>query len=184
MTTRRIFKSRTTRQTEIQDVLCSLLTAEVLRPSPELWLVSPWVTDLELLDNRTGCYDYLEPAWGQRKVQVSEILARTLANGGHLCLVTNYDPHNDRFLRQLTERVAGYGVAEQLKVLQKEKLHTKGILGDNFYLHGSMNLTIGGIEINDEQINLTTDKAAIASAFIEFRHEYGKIMSSTEEEVY
>ncbi|WP_413769858.1 phospholipase D-like domain-containing protein DpdK, partial [Vibrio vulnificus] len=100
MTVRRIFKSRTSRQGEILDVLSSLFVTEVIQPSETLWLVSPWVTDLELLDNRTGNFDYLEPAWGQRMVQITELLTRMMANGGRLNLVTNFDTHNDRFLCQ------------------------------------------------------------------------------------
>ena len=69
--------------------------------------------------------------------------------------MTNETQHNARFLRQLTERVANYGMLDNLYIGQKEVLHTKGFLGDHFFLSGSMNLTIGGIVINDEQINLT-----------------------------
>jgi hypothetical protein len=35
-----------------------------------------------------------------------------------------------------------------------------------------MNLTIGGIVINDEQINLTTDKTAIVHALLAFNDFY------------
>lgn len=172
MSTRRIFKSRTSRQSEVLDVLGSLLVAEIAQPSDELWIVSPWITDLDLLDNRTGRFDYLEPTWGQRQVQTSELLARSVANGGTLKVMTNEDKHNDRFLRQLTERVAHYGMLNNLYIGRKEKLHTKGFLGENFFLSGSMNLTVGGIVINDEQINLTTDRAAIGQARLEFDQIY------------
>lgn len=67
MNTRRIFKSRTSRQSEVMDVLSSLLVAEIAQPSAELWIVSPWITDLDLLDNRAGRFDYLEPAWGSAR---------------------------------------------------------------------------------------------------------------------
>lgn len=173
MSKRRIFKSRTSRQQEVRDMLRSLLIAEVIQPSGCLWLVSPWVTDLELLDNCTGDYDYLEPSWGQRKIQISELLVRAMANGGNLKIVTNKDEHNFRFLRQLKERAANYGVSEQLQIIKNKELHTKGLLGEHFYLHGSMNITIRGIEINDEQINLDTDKAEIADANLAFKSLYG-----------
>lgn len=172
MNTRRIFKSRTSRQSEVLDVLSSLLVAEIAQPSAELWIVSPWITDLDLLDNRTGRFDCLEPAWGQRQVQTSELLARAVANGGTLKVMTNETQHNARFIRQLTERVANYGMLDNLYIGQKEVLHTKGFLGDHFFLSGSMNLTIGGIVINDEQINLTTDKTAIVQALLAFNDFY------------
>jgi len=170
---RRIFKSRTSRQREVRDMLCSLLVAEVVQPSRCLWLVSPWVTDLELVDNRTGAFDYLEPSWGQRRIQISELLVRAMVNGGRLRVVTNQDEHNVRFLRQLTDRASQNGVREQLQIIQNKELHTKGLLGEQFYLHGSMNITIRGIEINDEQINLDTDKAEIADAHLAFKSLYG-----------
>ncbi|MBA6390471.1 PLD-like domain protein [Colwellia sp. BRX10-3] len=173
MTVRRIFKSRISRQNEILDVLSSLFVTEVIQPSSTFWLVSPWVTDLELLDNRTGNFDYVEPAWGQRMVQITELISRMLANGGRLNLVTNYDSHNDRFLRQLKERVHNYGVSDRLMIVRKHQLHTKGILGSNFYLNGSMNLTRGGVEFNDEQINLDIGKEAIADAELHFIKYYG-----------
>ncbi len=173
MTVRRIFKSRTSRQGEILDVLSSLFVTEVIQPSETLWLVSPWVTDLELLDNRTGNFDYLEPAWGQRMVRITELLTRMVANGGRLNLVTNFDTHNDRFLCQLQDRVENYGVKDRLKIVRKKQLHTKGILGRSFYLHGSMNLTRGGVVFNDEQINLDIGKQAIADAELHFMQAYG-----------
>lgn len=120
----------------------------------------------------TGRFDYLEPAWGQRQVQTSELLARAVANGGTLKVMTNETQHNARFIRQLTERVANYGMLDNLYIGQKEVLHTKGFLGDHFFLSGSMNLTIGGIVINDEQINLTTDKTAIVQALLAFNDFY------------
>ena len=53
---RRIFRSSSTSNAEIRELLESLFAAELLSPSRCLWLVSPWLTDLELLDNRAGAW--------------------------------------------------------------------------------------------------------------------------------
>ncbi|MNZ95067.1 hypothetical protein D3C78_1141970 [compost metagenome] len=113
-------------------------------------------------------------------MQTSELLARAIANGGTLKVMTNETQHNARFIRQLTERVANYGMLDKLFIGQKEVLHTKGFLGDHFLLSGSMNLTIGGIVINDEQINLTTDKAAIVQALLVFNDFYQPVQGGVQ----
>lgn len=58
---RTIFKSAHAATREAELLLQNLLVAEVLYPSSELWLISPWVTDVEIVDNRTGGFASIEP---------------------------------------------------------------------------------------------------------------------------
>jgi hypothetical protein len=37
----------------LADVLTSFLLAELLTPSQPLWLISAWISDVEILDNRS-----------------------------------------------------------------------------------------------------------------------------------
>ena len=82
-TARRIFRSSATSNAEVRELLESLLTAELLLPSRCLWLVSPWLTDLELLDNRSEAFASLDPQWGARRIRLAEILGRLLEFGSH-----------------------------------------------------------------------------------------------------
>jgi hypothetical protein len=53
-----------------------------------------------------------------------------------------------------------------------ETLHEKGLIGENFYLRGSMNFTYSGIYINDEHIELTTEPDQVARAILEAQQRW------------
>lgn len=170
---RRIFRSSSTSNAEIRELLESLFAAELLSPSRCLWLVSPWLTDLELLDNRAGAWSALDPQWGPRQLRLAELLGRMLETGAHVVIATRPDAHNEQFLRKLDDLAKSSGVESLLTVRRKPTLHHKGFLGDDFYLSGSMNLTFNGVEILDEGVTFETDREATESARIAFLNDYG-----------
>ncbi|GAA6620053.1 hypothetical protein NUACC26_058690 [Scytonema sp. NUACC26] len=43
-----------------------------------------------------------------------------------------------------------------------EELHAKGILGDGYYLAGSMNFTYNGTTVNEEALTFETSTEVIA----------------------
>lgn len=172
---RRIFRSSSTSNAEIRELLESLLTAELLSPSRCLWLVSPWPTDLELLDNRAGAWSALDPQWGPRQLRLAELLGRMLEMGVHVVIATRPDAHNEQFLRKLDDLVKSSGVESLLTVHRKATLHHKGFLGDDFYLSGSMNLTFNGVEILDEGVTFETNRDATEHARIAFLNDYGGV---------
>jgi phosphatidylserine/phosphatidylglycerophosphate/cardiolipin synthase-like enzyme len=55
----------------------------------------------------------------------------------------------------------------------EELLHTKGLVGDDYFLSGSMNFTESGIRLNEESIRLELDPEAVAQARLDFRQTYG-----------
>ena len=170
---RRIFRSSSTSNAEIRELLESLFAAELLSPSRCLWLVSPWLTDLELLDNRAGAWSALDPQWGPRQLRLAELLGRMLQMGVRVVIATRPDAHNEQFLRKLDDLVKSSGVENHLTVHRKATLHHKGFLGDDFYLSGSMNLTFNGVEILNEGVTFETDREATESARIAFLNDYG-----------
>ena len=54
-----------------------------------------------------------------------------------------------------------------------EELHLKGILGDGYYLAGSMNFTYNGITINEEAVTYETSAEAIAEQKLIFTNRWG-----------
>lgn len=172
---RRIFRSSSTSNAEIRELLESLFAAELLSPSRCLWLVSPWLTDLELLDNRAGAWSALDPQWGPRQIRLAELLGRVLEMGVHVVIATRPDAHNEQFLRKLHDLVKSSGVESLFTVHRKATLHHKGFLGDDSYLSGSMNLTFNGVEILDEGVTFETDREATESARIAFLNDYGGV---------
>jgi hypothetical protein len=52
-------------------------------------------------------------------------------------------------------------------------LHEKGLLGDDFYLSGSMNLTYGGVELLEETVKFDTAPEVVADARLVYYERWG-----------
>lgn len=154
---------------QLKETLSNLLIASSISPS-EIWLVSPWLSDFELLDNRSGDWDALNPSWGARGVRFSELLIFAIESGCRLNLVTNNDQINKAFEERLNQTVDDN---ELLRVVKSPKLHTKGLLTQEYFLAGSMNFTYSGTHKNEEQVVLNIDKDTILEAKLEFEDLYG-----------
>lgn len=171
--TRRIFKTATTGQDDIKELLQFIFTGELLANSDELWLVSPWISDIIIIDNRSGLFSSLNPSWGCREIRLSEIISQLLTMGAKVSIITR--PGESKiFLNSLTLHLDRLGVIDNLSVILRETLHIKGILTDNCLLTGSMNFTYYGLELNDEQVTFETVPDVIADARIAF-NDYKEI---------
>lgn len=168
-TSRTIFINNRFGIRQLKETLSNLLISSAISPS-EIWLVSPWLSDFDLLDNRSGDWDALNPAWGSRRVGFSELLSFAIEAGCNLNLVTNNDLINDAFEERLKQILNGPGL---LRVVKSEKLHTKGLLSKDYFLAGSMNFTYSGTHKNEEQVVLNIDKDTILEAKLEFEDLYG-----------
>jgi len=152
----------------MEPLLESALVSELIAPSPELWLVSPWISDVTVLDNSRGGYDSLLPDASARPYSLAEVLALLVRGGTQLTVVTRHDPHNDALLRRL-ERLAAPG---RLAVVKHDDLHEKTLCGRDWILTGSMNFTIRGMELNDEVVFYQVDAQAAAQARIDLAHRW------------
>jgi phosphatidylserine/phosphatidylglycerophosphate/cardiolipin synthase-like enzyme len=175
MTSRQIFKGRGKAEFEAERMLQTILLAELIDPSDLIWLVSPWVTDVTILDNRTGAYAGVEPTWARRQITLVEVLAALLNRGTRLVVATRPDAHNKRFMQRLVTAARTAARSDSLILRQddEELLHTKGLVGDDYFLSGSMNFTESGIRLNEESIRLELDPEAVAQARLDFRQTYG-----------
>ena len=59
-----------------------------------------------------------------------------------------------------------------LKWTIENSFHAKGLLGADYFLSGSMNLTLSGISVNGEHLVLRTDPAAVAEQAIELESRW------------
>jgi len=139
-----------------------------LSPSREIWFVSPWVSDIVLLDNRGGAFDTVNPQWHGREIRLTDMALQLMTGGTRVTLVTRPDEHNNTFKAHLVATAREAGLDDWVQIIVREKLHTKGILTDTGVLLGSMNLTYNGLELNDEYVHYDTDKESIANARLEF----------------
>jgi phosphatidylserine/phosphatidylglycerophosphate/cardiolipin synthase-like enzyme len=164
---RQLFSSPRLRQ--IPDLLQSIMAAELLAPSKHFWLVSPWVSDIPLLDNEAGSFATFEPEWPLSRIRLSQALNCLAESGTQITVVTRDVEHNRHFYNAAVSTVS----ADRLRFLFSEELHAKGILGDHFYLSGSMNFTYNGIYANTEILHLITDPRLVAEAHLAMRERWG-----------
>ena len=161
---RRIFKSSSTGPSVIKELLQMIFLSGLLAPSERIWMVSPWISDVPLLDNRSGSFDVMNPEWHRREIRLVDFALQVLSGGSSLVIVTRPDEHNLTFLSQLSERVEEASLDNKLTIVKREHLHTKGVLTESGLLLGSMNLTFRGFELNDEVIEYDTSPQRIAEA--------------------
>ena len=156
------------RREELADVLQTLMVSELLNPSKPLWIVSPWISDVELLDNRVEQFSGLVPDLSSRWVRLGEILTRAIAGGGSVVIATRPDDHNMKFVNSFESSVAAVDASERLTVRFATDLHEKGILTDRLHLSGSMNLTFNGLRRLEEAVQVNADTESVARV----RHTY------------
>jgi len=166
--TRTLRTSAFSSREELADALQSLFLAELLQPSQPLWLITPWISDVVVIDNRTGNFIGLVPDLAVRQIRLSEVLIHQMARGGKIVIACRPDPNNAAFIQHLTEYAKARAVADLLRWRHAEQLHEKGILSRHALLSGSMNLTYNGLRRLEESILITRDPDAMARA----RHAY------------
>ncbi|WP_242041075.1 phospholipase D-like domain-containing protein DpdK [Leptolyngbya sp. FACHB-261] len=165
--TRYIHSRLTSRQ--VPDLLQTILVAELIAPSQNLWLVSPWISDIPVIDNTANTFQALEPSWYRSKIRLSQVLASLTQQGTTVYVATRPDSHNNSFLETLRAKAD----SDYLRIYKVEELHSKGILTDTFYLAGSMNFTFNGITVNQETLSYETDPTVIAEQKLNFRVRWG-----------
>lgn len=161
---------------EASALLAALMATELLQPSKCLWLISPWISDLVVLDNSAGTFDALG-RWGTRPIRLAEILT-TLLSSTMVVIATTPDSTNRRFLDRLLSLAKDARHDDRLAVFEDEQnmLHAKSIVADDYALVGSMNLTFSGVHLREEYIGLSTDQEFVSQARIDAFESFGGIL--------
>lgn len=154
---------------QVPDLLQAIFTAELLAPSSCLWIVSPWISDIPIIDNSANTFVCIEPSWNRGPVRFSQILNKLADVGTTVHVAARPLPHNDMFIRKLAAGATTNNVRAHLV----EELHEKGIVGDSFYLGGSMNFTHNGITINEEAVIYETTPEVVVERQVIFRNRWG-----------
>jgi hypothetical protein len=155
----------------VDSVLTAVLLSELLDPSPDLWLVSAWISDVPAVDNSRGDYDSLIVDASARVYQLSEILGLLTHQGTRLMVVTRNVPENGSFLARLDRSVE----EGQSNIIHGADAHEKTFCGRDWLLSGSMNFTISGMAVNDEAVTYRLDRAAAAQARLDLKHRWGTV---------
>lgn len=172
MTSRQLRTSAFCSREELADALQALFVSELLAPSEPVWLVTPWISDVELIDNRAGRFNGLFPGLPARWLRLAEILQHQLLRGGSIVVACRPDSHNESFTRQLERRADECGRNASLVVRHATELHEKGILTRSLLLSGSMNLTYNGIHRLEEAVTLSDDPDLIARTRLAYQDRW------------
>jgi len=175
--TRRIFKYKTVSCHEVEDLFQAFFVSELLYPSKKLWLISPWVSDIPVIDNQTSKFSGLGIC-NPRKIRLVDILTLLMQRDVIIYLVVSHLPHNTPFVNALIKKTLEKGLEQNLLVGRSDSEHSKGILSNHQYYNGSMNITYNGIYHNGETLTFTIRADEIAQASIHFQNIYGEVVNA------
>jgi hypothetical protein len=174
VSTRLLHKTSGRSRNEAREVLEFFFLAELLSPSRCLWIVSPWLRDVTLFDNRAGAFATLFPDLPRRELRLTDALRELMARGTRVLLVTRPPPDDGNVGRIMEESAIASGRSSQLMVHNRPESHTKGIVGDQAAIVGSMNFTHNGLDVQIEYVQLTTDGEPLSKLQLEFASTYGR----------
>lgn len=174
MNTRVLQKSRARSRNEARELLQFFFTAELIAPSKCLWIVSPWLRDVELFDNTTGAFAALFPDTPRRVIRLTDVLRAVLLAGTRLVVVLRAPRDDGDVCHALSEVATTLDCLDQLSIVDSPTLHTKGLLSDRVAITGSMNVTYAGVDAHTELLQFITDAELVAKLRLEFSGAYGK----------
>ena len=158
----------------VRDLLQSLFAAELIYPSKKLWLFFAWITDIEILDNSARQFGALEPDWPATQIRLSRVLDALLTRGVKVRLIIREHGYNNYFVGRLNDLKARHG--DKVKWVVERDFHAKGLLGSDYFLSGSMNLTVSGITVNGEHLVLRCDPAAVAEQSVQLETQWESLL--------
>jgi len=156
----------------MMELVESAFAAELLAPGLDLWIVSPWLSDVPVLGNEAGGYTTLCPDFARSRIPVSHLLGELVQRGTTVHVVTRPD-EGEAVVRNI-RAVAGDAATQRLRHVRIKELHAKVLLSRSMVIRGSMNLTYNGTGFLDELESFTTDPQEIATIRVDLEARYGR----------
>lgn len=169
MSTRRIATRGGGQTRLVNDLLQTLLVTELLDPSGELLILSPWISDIVVIDNSAGQFKSILPGIPARPIRFTEVLTELARRGTRVRIMIRNDDKNTAVRTRINSLPAS---GSRPEILIRDNLHDKGLLSDRFHVYGSMNFTFYGQAVNEEGVTVTSDADAIARARLDYQRRY------------
>ncbi|MFC9633891.1 phospholipase D-like domain-containing protein DpdK [Streptomyces mirabilis] len=166
---RRTLRTNARSALRADSLIRTALLAQLSSPGGEVWLVSAWISDVDMVDNADGSFDYLLGEDPPLQCRLSDLLLMLAKSGTAVRVVTQDAPANVIFLERLA---LGRDPHADLEVFLDQDLHEKSLVGPGWMFDGSMNFTRNGLARNKEQISYTLDEPAAAQAVVDYQHEW------------
>ncbi|MCK9871173.1 phospholipase D family protein [Nocardiopsis dassonvillei] len=150
-------------------LLAAVLMAEIISPGDDLWVISGWISDVEVIDNSQCAFDAILSDLPSMNCRLSQALTLVAAAGARINVVTRPGPHNEAFVRRLRSMIPD---EQRLHVVLDPEVHEKTICGRDWMLTGSMNFTANGLGNSKEQVTYTVDSRGVAQAHLDFAQQW------------
>ncbi len=150
-------------------ILSAALLSELVMPGGSLWVVSSWITDVEVLDNTQGAFDALLGDSPSPVLRLSQMLGLITGTGECVHVATRPVSHNEIFLRRLRAVVPD---PERLRIILDPAVHEKTICGREWLFSGSMNFTLNGLGSNEESVTYQVNGRESAQAQLDFAERW------------
>ena len=178
MTKRIIRRTASQSRVAVADLLEAVFVAELFDPGSRLMLVSPWISDFPVVDNRSGQFAQLDAQWGASKLRLSAILRSLLSQGVCVSIACSKGEREDGFVQQLQTLAEADGTEDLLIVRFNEEFgqgieHQKSLIADDWAIYGSMYFTYSGVELNGELVTFTDDPQEVAQLAAELQPLFG-----------
>lgn len=155
---------------EVRELIQGIFVAELLSPSETLWIVSPWISDIPVINDHAGRFRFLHTS-GQTTVRLTQVIEELAKKGTRINVVTRSDPTNEAFLHSVRSWVSDREIID-VTVRIVDTVHAKGLAGDQYSLSGSMNLTWYGTQKWDELVHFRSGAGA-SELRLKFEEAYG-----------
>lgn len=156
----------------VRDVMHTTFVGELLQASSPLWIVSAWLSDVVVVDNRGGELLSIAPGLPVRELRLVEVLTEIVSRGGAVEVAVRKHPHNRSIVGRLKE-LASRTHTGTLRVQERPDLHDKIVATDRLLIEGSMNLTHRGAEVNEEGVRVLAHPADVGEQRMELRSRFG-----------
>lgn len=156
----RVIKSRAPGgASQLADALASLIALELLSPGGRLYLISPRLGNMPIVRSPFGQFRALMPELGRSELQLGDALGVLAGRGSKVrVLYRPEDVHTDAFIARLAPEVERRPVP---------RLDERGLVGERFYLRGSLEFDLGGVSAGDESVEISTDPEDVSRALLD-----------------
>jgi phosphatidylserine/phosphatidylglycerophosphate/cardiolipin synthase-like enzyme len=173
MSTRQFLQTSVASRNAAREILQAIFGSELVAPSRCIWLVSPWLRDIPVLDNTLGTFESVAPDLPRDEVRLSRALLELHERGTSIIIATRPEDAGNRQVYDAIRAGLPRGGSQRVTQIERSELHAKGFVGDRFALTGSMNLTFNGLANLTELLSFQTDAADVEGLRVTFAHEYG-----------
>lgn len=163
MPNRRITSHARGGSVQLTKSLHSLFALELMSPSPEIYLISPWISNVPLINNRFGQFRVLVGDTEEDELRLATILSILADRGSKVRIIYRPHPQTEEFLNALPSTI---------EYRKSTTLYAQGLITKHCYLRGSMNFTYSGVNLNDEEIEFTTDLPDVSYALLETQQRW------------